>query len=108
MLKFCCFYRVADNVRSGFHLRLYSKRWYSVQVTGLRNLCMTHVTVSPKFQIVIPEEVRRQAGIQPGQKLAVFHIGAVIELAPVKDVKTMRGSLPGLNVNVAREADDRV
>ena len=69
---------------------------------------MNTVTVSPKFQVVIPKDIRQRAGIQPGQKLEVFRIGDVIELAPVKDLKTMRGSLPGLNTNVDRTEIDRV
>lgn len=69
---------------------------------------MTTVTVSPKFQIVIPKEVREQAGIRPGQKLAVFRLGDVIEVAPVREIRAMRGSLPGLNTAVEREERDCV
>lgn len=69
---------------------------------------MSTVTVSPEFQIVLPKEIREHAGIQPGQKLEVFRIGDIIELAPVKDLKTMRGSLPGLTTKVEREDSDRV
>ncbi|MCF6284500.1 MAG: AbrB/MazE/SpoVT family DNA-binding domain-containing protein [Candidatus Hydrogenedentes bacterium] len=69
---------------------------------------MSTVTVSPKFQVVIPKEIRQRAGIQPGQKLEVFRVGDIIELVPVKDLKTMRGSLPGLNTEVERTEKDRV
>ena len=65
---------------------------------------MSTVTVSPKFQIVNPKEIRQCAGIQPGQKLEVFRIGDVIELAPVKALKGMRGSLPGLDTEVDSDA----
>ncbi|NIA15303.1 MAG: AbrB/MazE/SpoVT family DNA-binding domain-containing protein [Nitrospiraceae bacterium] len=68
---------------------------------------MNTVKVSPKFQIVIPKSIRQLAGIRPGQKLEVFRVGNIIELAPVKDVKTMRGSLPGLNTEVERADHDR-
>ena len=69
---------------------------------------MNTVTVSPEFQIVLPKEIRERAGIQPGQKLEVFRIGGVIELAPVKDLKALRGSLPGLNTKVEREERERI
>lgn len=69
---------------------------------------MKTVTVSPKFQVVIPKEIRQRAGIQPGQKLEVFQVGGVIELAPVRDLKTLRGSLPGLNTEVERDENERV
>lgn len=66
---------------------------------------MNTVTVSSKFQVVIPKEIRLRAGLQPGQKLEVFRIGDVIELAPVKPLTSMRGSLPGLDTEVGRDAD---
>lgn len=66
---------------------------------------MNTVTVSSKFQVVIPKEIRLRAGLQPGQKLEVFRIGDVIELAPVKPLPSMRGSLPGLDTEVARDED---
>lgn len=67
---------------------------------------MKNVTVSPKYQIVIPKEIRQQTGIRPGQKMAVFQIGDIIELAPVKDIKTLRGSLAGLRTEVDRTERD--
>lgn len=66
---------------------------------------MNTVTVSPEFQIVLPLDIRQQAGIEPGQKLEVFRIGEVIELAPVKAMTSLRGSLPGLDTEVEREDD---
>jgi AbrB family looped-hinge helix DNA binding protein len=69
---------------------------------------MNTVTVSPKFQIVIPKHIRQLAGIQPGQKLEVFRIGDMIELVPVRDVRSMRGTLPGLDTDVERTEHDRV
>lgn len=69
---------------------------------------MNRVTVSPKFQIVIPKQIRKMADIRAGQKLEVFCVGDVIELVPVRDVKGLRGSLPGLNTDVDRAESDRV
>jgi len=69
---------------------------------------MSTVTVTSKFEVIIPERVREEAGIRPGQKLEVFRIGGIIELAPVKDIQSMRGSLPGLDTEVVREENDRV
>ncbi len=68
---------------------------------------MNIVTVSPKFEVVIPKRIRQRARIQPGQKLEVLCVGGIIELVPVKDVKTMRGSLPGLKTEVQRAEHDR-
>lgn len=68
---------------------------------------MSTVTLSPKFQVVIPKDIRELAGLQPGQKFAVFRLGGIIELVPVEDIKSTRGSLPGLNTDVEREEEDR-
>lgn len=66
---------------------------------------MNTVTVSPKYQVVIPKQIRISAGIRPGQKLEVFRIGDTIEMVPVKDIRSMRGSLPGLKTTVNCEED---
>jgi len=63
------------------------------------------VTVSPKFQIVIPKAIRDALGLTPGQKVqATVHEGR-IELIPVRPVKQMRGFLKGIDTRVKREAD---
>ena len=82
--------------------------WYVLQEEDRKGFRMSTVTVSPKFQVVIPKEIRQKAGLRPGQKLEVFRVDDIIELAPVKDMKSMRGSLPGLNTEVDRSERDRV
>jgi len=66
---------------------------------------MTAVTVSPKFQVVIPKEVRESMGIFPGQKIQVLAYQNRIELIPIKPMKKMRGFLKGINTNVSRDKD---
>lgn len=68
---------------------------------------MSAVTVSPKFQVVIPLAVREAMGLQPGVKLQVLHYENRIELIPIRSSKSLRGSLKGLNTDVPRD-DDRV
>ena len=67
---------------------------------------MTAVTVSPKFQIVIPKEIRDSLGIVSGQKVQVVAYQGRIELVPLKAMEEMRGYLAGIDTTVARE-DDR-
>ncbi len=57
---------------------------------------MTIVTVSPKYQVVIPKDVRDKLNIVPGQKVQAFAIGSSIELVPVEPIATLRGLLPNL------------
>ncbi len=66
---------------------------------------MTTVTVSPKYQIVLPREVRESMGIRPGQKVMVFHYENRIELIPVKNAREMRGFLKGIDTRVQRAKD---
>ena len=64
-----------------------------------------HVTVSPKFQVVIPKAVREPLGIKPGQRLQVVPYGDRIELVPVRRVGEMRGFLAGMDPRFEREPD---
>lgn len=66
---------------------------------------MAAVTVSPKFQVVIPKEVRRRLGLSPGQRIQVVVYDDRIELIPVRPVKRMRGFLKGIDTRVPREED---
>ena len=66
---------------------------------------MAAVTVSPKFQVVIPKEIRRKLGLSPGQRIQVIVYGDRIELIPVRAVKRMRGFLKGIDTRVPREED---
>jgi len=68
---------------------------------------METVTVSPKFQVVIPKDLRRKLNIKVGQKLKARIQGEHIELIPEQPISAARGFLPGLETTVERE-DDRV
>lgn len=66
---------------------------------------MTTITVSSKYQIVIPAKIRAALGIKPGEKLHAIEYRGRIELVPVRSTKAARGSLKGINTDVARDAD---
>ena len=68
---------------------------------------MQMVTVSPKYQIVIPKAVREALHLRPGQKMQVVEYDGRIELIPERDIKELRGFLKGMNTEFRRE-DDRV
>jgi AbrB family looped-hinge helix DNA binding protein len=63
------------------------------------------VTVSPRFQVVIPRRVREVMGIQAGHKIQVVPYQDRIELIPVKPMREMRGFLKGIDTTVEREPD---
>ena len=66
---------------------------------------MTSVTVSPKFQVVIPKEIREALGIFSGQKIQMLTYQNRIELIPLKSMREMKGFLKGINTNVQRDKD---
>ena len=68
---------------------------------------MQTVTVSPKYQIVIPRAIRDALKLRPGQKMQVIQYNGRVELIPERDIKDLRGFLKGINTEFQRE-DDRV
>ena len=66
---------------------------------------MVSVTVSPKYQVVIPKSVRESMGIVSGQKIQMLTYGNRIELIPIKPMSELRGILKGIDTNIERETD---
>ena len=66
---------------------------------------MARVTLSPKFQLVVPRSVRESLRLRPGQKMEVFEYDGRIEFVPVRDMKSMRGFLRGIDTSVPRDKD---
>ncbi|MBN2425444.1 MAG: AbrB/MazE/SpoVT family DNA-binding domain-containing protein [Calditrichaceae bacterium] len=66
---------------------------------------MYTVTISPKFQVVIPKDVRNRLKLKPGQKLKILQLGDRMEFVPVKELKEMKGFLKGIDTNIQREKD---
>lgn len=66
---------------------------------------MQTVTVSPKYQVVIPKAVRESLRLRPGQKMQVIEYDGRIELIPERDIKELRGFLKGINTAFEREED---
>ena len=66
---------------------------------------MNAVKLSPKYQVVIPREVRENLHLIPGQMMQVIAYGNGIELMPSKDIREMRGFLKGIDTTVSREED---
>lgn len=68
---------------------------------------MTAVTISPKFQVVIPKLIRENLDLRPGQQVEVIEYDGRVEYVPVRDLESMRGFLAGIDTSVPRE-DDRL
>jgi len=68
---------------------------------------MHTVTVSPKFQVVIPKLIRDALRLRPGQKMKVMEYDGRIEFIPDRDISELKGFLKGINTEFVRE-DDRL
>ena len=69
---------------------------------------MTATTVSPKYQVVIPQEVRKQIPIKSGQKVTMVAKNGVIYIIPKMPLKQLRGALRGVSTRGFREKKDRL
>ena len=66
---------------------------------------MQTVTVSPKYQVVIPKAIRQALHLRPGQKMQVVEYEGRIEFIPERDITELRGFLKGINTEFEREGD---
>ncbi len=66
---------------------------------------MPTVRISSRFQLVLPKSVREAMQLKPGQLLRVFTSGDRVEMVPVKDLRSMRGFLEGIDTSVPRDQD---
>jgi AbrB family looped-hinge helix DNA binding protein len=66
---------------------------------------MAVVTVSPKYQVVIPQRIREALGLKPGQKVEAVQYLDRVEFIPVRPMHTMRGFLKGIDTSVPRDRD---
>ena len=68
---------------------------------------MATVKISSKFQVVIPEEVRKKANIKPGQKVVVIEKDGIISIIPQRNIKGLKGSMKELSTEDIRDEGDR-
>lgn len=66
---------------------------------------MDTVTISSKFQMVIPRAIREKWNIKPGQKVRLIVYGNHLEVVPVRDIREARGFLKGMSSDIEREKD---
>lgn len=66
---------------------------------------MNRVTLSSKFQVVIPKEIREKAGLRAGTSFEIIQYGNRIELIPVDSIKKLNGFLKGIDTAIDRDND---
>jgi AbrB family looped-hinge helix DNA binding protein len=66
---------------------------------------METVSISPKYQVVIPKSIREALGIQPGQRMQAMRYGDRVELMVLRPLAEARGFLAGIDSQVPRDGD---
>ena len=66
---------------------------------------METVTISSKYQVVIPQRIRESMGLRSGEKARVICFRNRIEIVPVRELKRLRGFLKGIDTTLERAAD---
>ena len=66
---------------------------------------MPTVTVSPKYQVVIPKDIRKEMNIKPGQKVQMMIYKGNIVLVPLRPIEELRGFLKGIDTTIERDTD---
>jgi AbrB family looped-hinge helix DNA binding protein len=69
---------------------------------------METVTVSKKYQVVIPERLRKDANIRPGDRMVAIAKNGVLQYVPVRSLKETKGMVPGLSSKNLRDESDRI
>lgn len=66
---------------------------------------MNTVTISPKFQVVIPKEIRTEMNLRSGTKMAVFRLGGIVQLIPVPTLAELQAKLKGISTDIVDDPD---
>jgi AbrB family looped-hinge helix DNA binding protein len=66
---------------------------------------MNTVTVSKKYQVVIPKEIRELAGLEPGTRVEVLRYENRIELVPIQPMEKLKGVFKDIDTGIEREND---
>ncbi len=69
---------------------------------------MPKVTISPKFQIVIPKPIRERLKLKPRQQVSILEKDGLIYVIPSRSIKELRGYLKGMDTSDLREHQDRI
>lgn len=69
---------------------------------------MDTVTISPKYQVVIPASIRSHLKVKPGEKVVVMEKDGIIHIVPVEDMRSMRGRYKSGSTEAVRDDRDRV
>ncbi len=68
---------------------------------------MHTVTISSKYQVVIPRPIRDQFNLKPGQKLMFIPYKDTLRVVIVPPIEEVEGMFEGVDTDPNREKEDR-
>ena len=63
-------------------------------------MLMETVTISPKYQVVIPQKIRERLGLRSGEKVRMIPYNGRVEIVPVRPMKQLRGFVSGIDTTI--------
>jgi AbrB family looped-hinge helix DNA binding protein len=86
---------------------VYNNPYFDRRIVVRGEKPLATVTVSPKYQVVIPSDVRERLKLKPGQKVAVIEKDGVVHLVPIRPLKELKGMASGATLKGLRDEGDR-
>ena len=83
----------------------YRYNYRNTKTVSIGELVVLSVKISPKFQVVIPKEIREALHLLPGQRMQIVQYENRIELIPERDIGELEGFLAGMDTSFTREED---
>jgi AbrB family looped-hinge helix DNA binding protein len=68
---------------------------------------METVTISPKYQVVIPQKIRDRLGLRSGEKVRMIPFNGRVEIVPVRPMSQLRGFVSGINTEIEAEGSTK-
>ena len=69
---------------------------------------MESVSISPKFQVVIPKNIRERFKLKAGERMVMIPYEGRIEMVLERNIKSMRGFLRGMDTEIKRDRTERI
>ncbi len=69
---------------------------------------MESVSISPKFQVVIPKDIRERFKLKAGERMVLIPYEGRIEMVLERSIKSMRGFLRGMDTEIKRDRNERI
>ena len=77
-------------------------------MSRVKEVVMPQAVISPKFQIVIPKEIRDRLELKAGQRVSLILRDGMITIVPQRPLAELRGIAKGVSYEGYRDETDRL